>query len=189
MKKLNQELPITADKKVFSKLGFNTQFNGSNSKIEIKQLTMALDQTNLNGDFSVVNFSRPAIKFGIDIDQINVDRYLPPAADDQNRKPLTPETAAGAAVQLPVETLQTLNVLGKLSIGKLTISNVKLRNVKLKLKANDGKIRLDPIAANLYRGSYSGNIRINANGKLPKLVINSAIKGVPDRTIIKGHDG
>jgi uncharacterized protein involved in outer membrane biogenesis len=189
MTKLNQELPITADKKVFTKVGLSTQFNGSASKLEVKQMALALDDTNLKGDFSVVDFAKPVIKFGIDIDQINADRYLPPQAKGESKKPVTPETAAGAAAQLPVETLQALNVDGKLAIGKLIISNAKMTNVKLSLKGKDGKIKLDPVAANLYQGSYSGKISINAKGKLPKLVVNSAIKGVQIEPLLMDTTG
>lgn len=185
MTKLNQELPVTADKNVLTKLGFSANFSGSAKSLDVKQLALALDETNLTGDLSVVDFSKPAIKFGIGIDKINVDRYLPPTEKGADNKPLTPETAAGAAAQLPTETLQALNVEGSLSIGNLIVSNAKMANVKLKLVGKEGKISLDPVAANLYQGSYTGKIDLNANGSLPKLVVNSSIKGVQIEPLLK----
>ena len=188
MSKLNQELPVTADKKVFSNVGLSTKFAGSGNNLKLEELAMVLDQTNLKGNFSVSDFAKPEIRFALNIDQINADRYLSPVEDGKNA-PITPETAASAAVQLPVETLQALNMKGNLSIGKLTISKAKLSNVKLSLDGKDGKIKLDPIAANLYQGSYAGKISINANGKLPKVVVNSSIKGVQIEPLLKDAMG
>lgn len=189
MKKLNQELPVTADKKVFSKVGLSTKFAGNKSDLKLDGLTMILDQTNLSGNFSVVNFEKPAIKFGLDIDQINIDRYLSPVEEGKSNKPVTPETAASAAVKLPVETLQAINMKGDLSIGSLIVSKAKLSKVKLSLNGKDGKISLAPVTAKLYRGSYSGKVSINANGKLPKVVVNSAIKGVQIEPLLKDTMG
>jgi uncharacterized protein involved in outer membrane biogenesis len=188
MSKLNQELPVTADKKVFSNVALSTKFAGSGNNLKLEELTMVLDQTNLRGNFSVSDFAKPEIRFGLNIDKINADRYLSPVEDGKN-KPITPETAASAAVQLPVETLQAINMKGNLSIGKLTISKARLSNVKLSLDGKDGKIKLAPIAANLYQGSYSGKITINANGKLPKVVVNSSIKGVQIEPLLKDTMG
>jgi uncharacterized protein involved in outer membrane biogenesis len=189
MKKLNQELPVTADKKVFSKVGLSTKFAGSKNDLKLNDLAMILDQTNLRGSFSVANFDKPAIKFGLDIDQINIDRYLSPVEDGKNNAPITPETAASAAVKLPIETLQAINIKGDLSIGNLIVSKAKLTKVKLSLSGKDGKISLAPVTANLYQGSYSGKISINASGKLPKVVVNSAIKGVQIEPLLKDTMG
>ena len=148
---------------------------------------MLLDQTNIKGNFSLVDFAKPVVNFAVDIDKINADRYLSPV--DDKAVPVTPETAASAAVQLPIETLKALNANGSLSVGSLTISKARMTNVKLKLQGKDGNIKLDPIAANLYSGAYSGKITINANGKLPKLVVNSAIKGVQIEPLLKDTTG
>jgi uncharacterized protein involved in outer membrane biogenesis len=186
MTKLGQDLPETVDKKVFRKLGFETQFVKSSSNFEVKNLNMILDQTSLSGEFSMLGLENPAIKFILDIDRINVDQYLSPSEEGEDNRPITLETAA---IKLPIGILQALNVDGSLAIGKLTLSKVKLTNVNLKLKGKDGKIVLAPVAANLYQGSYSGKISINANGKIPKLVVNSAIKGVQIEPLLMDTTG
>ena len=176
MKRLGQEVPETADKKVFTSVGLNSEFSASKSDIDIRQMALKLDQSKINGKLNVKDFDKPAIRFGVNIDTINLDRYLAPKTDET--KPVTPETAATAAAQLPVETLQALNIKGDLAIGQLTVSKARLSNVKLSIDGKDGKVKLAPVAANLYQGAYQGDISINATGKLPKLVVNSSIKGV-----------
>ncbi len=189
MTKLGKELPDTADKKVLTKVGLNTTFSASQTDMDISKLALQLDQSKLNGKLSVKDFAKPAIRFGIDIDQINLDRYLPPVEKNSSAKPVTPETAAGAAAQLPIETLQSLNIKGDLSIGQFTMSKAKMSNVKLSIDGKDGKIQLAPATANLYQGSYKGDISIDANGSLPKLVVNSSIKGVQIEPLLKDITG
>ena len=189
MQQLNQEVPVTADKKVLQKVALNSQFSGSKNSLNIREFALRLDDTKLNGNFSLSDYAKPAYRFGIDIDRINVDRYLPPQAEGKNKKPVTPETAAGAAAQLPVELLRSLDVKGDVNIGKLTISNARLTDVKLKLDGKDGKIKMDPIAANLYQGKYSGNINLNATKKLPRITINSKLFGVQAEPLLKDVTG
>jgi AsmA protein len=187
MKKLNQELPITADKTVFTNVGIETQFVRSDSLLDVREMTMVLDQTEIKGDFSIAGLDKSVIKFDIVIDKINADHYLSPVEDEL--EPLTPETAAGAAAQLPAETLQALNIDGSLLIGELTLSKATMNNVNLRVKGLDGKIELNPVTAELYKGRYSGKITLDANGKLPKLAVNSALNGVQIDKLLKATTG
>jgi len=189
MKQLNQKPPVTADQDVLKQVSFSSQFSGSASSIAFKELSLGLDDTQIKGDASVVNFDKPAISFGLGINQINVDRYLPPVAKGEKAKPATPETAAAGASQLPVETLRALDIDGNLLIGKLIYSNLKLNNVKLRLQAKDGKIKLDPAKAELYQGIYDGNVALDATGKFPKLTMNTNFKSVQIEPLLKDYQG
>ena len=178
MQQTNQALPVTADNTVLSKVAMDTAFSGSAKNLNVSELALVLDQTNIKGNASITDFNNPAIQFRIEMDGINADRYMPPAQDGKARKPVTPEAAGAAAIQLPVEFLRSLNARSDLKIGQLVFSNAKLANVAMSLNGKDGKIKLDPVTADLYEGRYAGDISIDATGKLPKLVINSTLKGV-----------
>ena len=182
---LNQKLPKTADKDVFKKVALKSSFSGTSSSISLKDMALKLDQTNLQGDLSVDQFAQPDIKFGIAIDTINADRYLPPEAEG---KPVTPETAAGsAATELPLDTLRALKINGDLQIGQLVISHTKMNNVKLSIKARDGDIRLEPVSADLYQGKYSGNVALNAKGNVPALAASTQLAGVQIEPLLKDY--
>jgi len=189
MSQLNQKLPVTADKKVFKKMALVTRFKSSDNSLSLDDLVLRLDDTKLDGNLSINNFEQPAISFNIIVDTLNADRYLPPTQKGKKKKPVTPEAAATAAVQLPIETLKALNIQGNMAIGKLTISNAKLSNIKLSLNGKDGKIKLDPVTADLYQGTYSGKIHLNATGKFPRLTINSALKGIQVEPLLKDLTG
>lgn len=182
MGQMNMDVPVTADPKVLSNFGLDTKFNASKNSVSLKGMAMKLDDTSISGDLAVVNFTNPAPTFNINIDTINADRYLPPKAEGQQAEkkaaPATPETAAGAAAGLPVDTLRKLNAKGTLNIGSLIISNAKLKNVKLGLDAKGGKINLSPAQANLYQGSYNGTVALDATGQQPAINASSALNNV-----------
>ena len=182
---LNQTLPKTADKNVFNKVALQAGFTGSTDSFSLKDLKLQLDETQLQGNLSIAKFTQPDIQFGIGIDSINADRYLPPVAKG---KPVTPESAAGAAAtELPLDTLRSLRLNGELLIGQLILSNAKMKNVKLAIKARDGDIRLEPVAAELYQGKYQGTVAMDAKGKVPNIVINTQLTGVQLDPLLKDY--
>ncbi len=192
---LNLTLPATADKNVFNKVAVKTGLSGTTDSLNLKDFAMQLDESKINGNLSIQQFSQPDLQFGIVVDSINADRYLPPAppqekTDGQGKTaaPATPETAAAAAAtELPLDTLRALRMNGDLQIGHLVISNAKLSNIKLALKANEGDIRLEPALAELYQGKYQGTVHLNAKGKVPKIVVNSQLTNVSLDPLLKDY--
>ncbi len=205
MKKLNQPLQATQDPTVFKKLELFSDFSGSGAEILLKNLTLILDQSQAQGEFGIKNFQDPSVWFDLAIDRLNMDRYLPPAEDrgEPSGKPgkklggepsqnlaVTPETLlAAAALQIPVETLRTFKARGKLTLEELIVSNARLHQIKVNLDALDGRITLAPLSAALYQGSYTGNLLLDVTGKLPRLNLESALKGVALEPLLNDYTG
>lgn len=175
--KLNQKIPPMADRKALSAFALNTEFAGTSKSIALSKLTMVLDQSTLKGDLAIADFEGPDVRFGLGVDQINADSYMAPAQQG-NARPITPEAAAAGATQLPIETLRKLKIKGDLIVGKLQISGAKMQNVKLSINASGGSIKVNPVAASLYNGSYNGVIDLDATKKVPRLGINTKLTGV-----------
>ena len=189
MSRLNMEVPNTKDKNALTRVALASRFSGSAQNMNISDLRLALDESTLLGKLSVTDFEKPATTFDINIDRFNADRYLEPVAEGKNRAPVTPEAAAGAAVQLPVEMLQSLNASGSFRVKEFIFSNIRMTDVSLTLQGKDGDIRLDPLSAGLYRGQYKGDIKLNAAGKVPRLTINSSLKGVQIEPLLLDYMG
>jgi hypothetical protein len=184
LRSLNKPVPKTADPKALTRLGLSANFAGSTTSIKLDDLKIALDDTSLKGDINIANFEGPDLKFGIGIDSIDADRYLEPAAKGK-AKAATPEVvAAGAAAELPVETLRALKIKGDLLIGNLVLSGAKMKNIKFSIKANGGVIRLTPIGAELYQGTYGGAITLDARGKKTKLRLTTKLANVSVEPLI-----
>ena len=168
----------TADKQALASVSADLEFNASTSDAELTKLDAKLDQTRITGKASIKNFAHPAYRFQLALDNIDADRYLPPATA-ANAKLATPAAAAGAgAVELPLETLRALDVDGNLAIGKLKIAKLQVNDIKVGVNANAGVIRANPLAAQLYGGSYRGDVTLDARGKAVQLAMNEALTNI-----------
>jgi uncharacterized protein involved in outer membrane biogenesis len=176
MQSLNKEVPKTTDPKVLKRVAVSSVFSGTASSLSLRGIKAELDDTRLQGDINIKSISPLELEFGLGVDKLNADRYLPPQT---KAKAVTPEAVAvGAATGLPVETLRAIKINGDFVMGQLVISNAKLSDMELSIRADKGGIKLAPIAAKLYQGSYVGNIYLDATGKLPKLKMNTNLKGI-----------
>jgi AsmA protein len=111
-----------------------------------------LDDSNIKAKLGMDNFAAPAYSFDVAIDQIDVDRYLPP----KQAKSAEPEKP------LDLSALKKLNARGSLRIGKLKFSNIKSTNVRVEVQAADAKVAVNPLSANLYKGTLNGSLNVNA---------------------------
>lgn len=182
MSMLGIAVPETADSNALTQAMLATEFNASANTLSINKLALVLDDSNLTGTASVSNFQQPAIEFDVILDGIDVDRYLPPAAQ---AAPPTPGAVAGAATQLPLDTLRALNVVGQLKAGKFKVAKARATNIVLGFKAQSGQLRIKPAQANLYQGSYQGNIGLDVRSDTPKLSLNEQLSNIAIGPLLK----
>ncbi len=172
---LGQPPVDTADDKVLTRASLNTRLSGGADALALKPLTLKLDDSTLEGEARVADFAKPALRFALALDAIDADRYLPPGKE---APPATPGAAAGAAGELPVETLRGLDVAGTFRAGKVRIAKLNLSELAATLNAKDGLIKLTPVSAKLYEGGYSGNITLDARKDVPLLGLDETLQGV-----------
>jgi AsmA protein len=175
-------LPETHDPSVLNKASLALDFSGSPDELTVKNLQLAADDTTLSGTARVKNFAQPAISFDLNVNTIDVDRYLPPTSDTP---PPAPAGAAVGAAQLPLEPLRALDVDGRISVAKFKAANARLADILLVFKAKDGQLRLHPLQANLYDGSYTGNIGMDVRSETPKLSLDETISNVQAGLLLK----
>ncbi len=186
LSKMAIKLPARQDNSALTHLSADFNLQASSTDVEIQQLKIKLDDTNINGNSSIKNFSKPAINFNLSVDNIDLDRYLPPKAPDQaNTKVASPAAAVAGAALLPVETLRALNANGVLSIQQLKINQLSMQGLKLDLQAKNGLIRSKQSISKLYQGSYSGNTTINVKNRSPRLAFNERLGKVNIEPLLK----
>jgi AsmA protein len=120
----------------------------------------------------VENFSKPAVQFDIALDQLDVDRYLPPKPAPTNENKATDSESS-----LDLSALRTLNLDGNLSIGVLKVMNVKSNELNAAIKASNGVLGVNPLSMNLYQGSLNGSLSVNAQAA-PTIAISQILNGV-----------
>jgi AsmA protein len=156
-------------------------------------LAVKFDESNIKAKLGLAKFTPAAYVFDVDIDRLNVDRYFPPA-----KPPAQPAAGAkpAAAQDTPVDlsALKDLNADGKLRLGALQVRGLKLANVQAQLRAANGRAELSPHTADLYEGSLSGAISLQASGNrvtlkenLSKVAVGPLLKDFTDKDLLEGR--
>jgi len=141
------------------------------------------DESHIKAKLGVSQFGAPAYDFDIDIDKLNLDKYVPPKQKTaQGSKPAEPTTPAPKPKEKEAEKpidfspLKTLNLDGRVKIGDLVANNIKATSVRVDVRAKGGKLDIDPMQANLYQGSLKGSARVNANTN--QIAVKQVLSGI-----------
>ncbi len=157
------------NKSISSEMRGGVQIDAAKETVQAN-LAGGLLQSQVKAKVGVASFAEPAIRFDVDIDQLDADLYLPKKAPG--------EPKSGEPEQpLDLSALRKLNLDGSLRIGSLKVANVKSTNLRLDVKARDGQVHVAPLSANLYQGSMKGSLSVNAQAT-PNIAINHSLSGV-----------
>lgn len=151
-------------------------------KIALSGLVAKLDDSTLTGNVMVGSFAGPAVQLRLELDQIDLDRYLPPPAEG--------EQAAAAAKPAkasddPLAALRTLELDGQVNVGKLKVKNLDITDVKVTVRSKNGVLRVDPLQALLYDGKLSARAELDARQKTPRLAVSNNLAGVQAGPLLK----
>ena len=130
-----------------------------------------LDDSSIQAKLGMSQFADPHYNFDISIDQLDVDRYLPPKAPGAKGTKAEPESP------IDLSALKSLHANGSIKIGKLKVANIKSSNVRLDIKSASGRINVSPLSANLYEGTLRGALSATASAN-PQLTLQQQLTGI-----------
>jgi AsmA protein len=190
MKQLGIKVPVMQDDYALSKLAANFNLLATENSVDLQNLAMTLDDTQIKGSIRIKDFALPVIAFNLAADACDVDRYLPPVTDKSSKPVTSPAVAlAAGALALPVETLRKLTIDGQLSLGKLKINDLAMQDIQLNLSAKNGIIKTQQSAKEFYQGSYNGNLSVDLRNKKPILALNEKITHIQVEPLLKDFKG
>ena len=168
------EAPVTRDPAALSRYEMRGDWSINGDRAALENIVARLDDSVINGWLRVASIEKESLALDLQIDSLNADRYLAPE---------TPATGGGSsagddALDLPVEDLRKLDLSGKFTIGALQLADARLSDVSVKVVAANGLIRLQPLTARLYGGSYAGDVRLDVRGPQPRLSVNETFTDV-----------
>ncbi len=193
---LGQEFPIkTSDPKALDSIALKTHVKADAGKVSLTNGTINLDQSKLTFSATASEFSRPNLKFDLNLDQINLDRYMPPPSDQP--PPEKSSAKAKSSGKKPDYTpLRRMILTGTAKIGQLTVSKARVQDALLQIKAKDGIIKLDPIKLKMYQGNATGKAVLNVVKNTPRsdlklrindIQVNPLLKDVLEKDFLEGR--
>lgn len=154
-------------------------------------LNTKFDESTIKAKFGLVKFSAPAYTFDVDIDKLNVDRYM--AQDEAKPAAKAPPTKQ-QETPVDLSALKGLNASGKLHVGALQVRGLKLADVRADVKAANGRADIAPHSANLYEGKVAGALSLQAEGNrialkenLTGISIGPLLKDVAQKDMLEGR--
>jgi AsmA protein len=120
--RLGIEMPPMRDPTTLGALSLSAQVAYDHGAASIVSLAMQMDDTQLSGTASAPSLSPLALRFDLEADRIDLDRYLEP--QDFQGDPLT----------LPVARLKALDAKGFLSIANARVAGAEAAGVQIKVE-------------------------------------------------------
>jgi AsmA protein len=160
----------TADSKVLRSASAKANFSYTSAEMGLRDMQLKLDDSTLKGN---VGLEGKKLVYDLAVDDINVDRYLPPSGKADAPK----NEGSLDAVDLPLDALRELNAQGSLKFGKAKFSGLTVSDAAFGLTAANGMLKLTPTAS-LYGGKYGGDIGINVEKSDAKMTIAQHVDAV-----------
>jgi AsmA protein len=161
----------TADEAVLARASAKANLLYNSSQTGLRDMQLTLDDSTLTGR---VALEGKRITYDLSVDDINVDRYLPPATETSDAPA---EEGSLDEVDLPLEVMKTVDARGELKFGKAKFSGLTLTNVAFPLTVANGTARLTP-SAQLYGGRFAGDIRVAVQGDSANLNVEQTLDDV-----------
>ncbi len=172
---LKQPVPPTADSSVLTRFAGSADWALGKDSLELGKLDFQLDQTRITGRLALDGFAKPLTRFDVTLDALDLDRYLAPEASAEAGAGGGGAAASPAEDDIPVETLRGLRLDGRVAVGQLVVSKMKLADVSATVRADAGRLRLDPLAAQVFGGQFRGSVSVDATGPTAKLAMDQQL--------------
>ena len=193
-----QTFPIqTADPNVLNRMTLNAHIKANSKKLSVSNGALGLDDSKLNFSMNASDFLKPAVTFDLNLDQINLDRYLPPTTDkkssaeqqdqktESQKMEVSKKSGHGGTTKVDYTPLRRLFLDGQLKIDRLIANKAKIQEVILKIRAKNGMFNLDPLKLNMYQGNMSGNARLNVTKDMPESNVRLIVSNVESGPLLR----
>lgn len=192
MERLQIELPAMSGPNALEKASFSTQFSASTSAASLSQLKILFDESNLDGKAQVKLGDKTDASFELAMDQILVDRYLPPPSEaDADSAPAgsasTGQTADKGAAEPaadPFAWMDSVNLNGSVKIGKVLVKNTALTDVVANVRAQNKILTIDP-ALTAFGARQTAQVQVDARGQTPKTQVKTGLQLTEVETMLR----
>lgn len=144
---LGVKLPLLPDANALQSFEGSGLFTATAQQFSLSKMKIVLDGSKVGGSLNVRNFSRPEIKGTLDIDRLNLDKYVAfkggPTAQ--------PGGAPGKNPAVPSE-FDNVDVEGRLTVDQLTGNGLHGADVRVDGSCRNSVMTIKDAVANLYDG-------------------------------------
>jgi AsmA protein len=183
---MGKPFPVaTSDPEALTKVALKATLKGSPDKVSLSQGALDLDESKLDFSLNAKEFSKPDLAFDLNLDKINVDRYLPPSSQKSAAKEEKGIAAPAASKKTDYAPLRKMVVNGTVKVGMLTAMGAKVEDVNVKISGKNGIIHVDPLTAKAYQGGVTAKSALDVRQDVPKTSVDFQTKGVQAGPLVR----
>lgn len=170
-----------SDAKALTAFGaqINASYDTTKQALNASKIHVKLDDSTLSGNASLAGFDRPNIAFNLNLDKINLNRYLPPKAAKPQETKETAPAAEDVEIPLPKELLRKLTVNGTVTAGSVQFDKLNPQNIVATLKGKNGVYDLNPLKMNIFNSPLLASAKLDVSGKEAKYAFKTDAQNVP----------
>ncbi len=158
--------------------GLNVGIKADGQKLALQGLDVKLDDSRIHGNVGISQFNKPLYTFDLNIDKLDLNRYLPQqtqTAATENRP--AAKTAGNEEQPLDLSALKALNAQGNIRISWLKYGKTEAKNLNIGLKAQDGLASVDPLNVDVYQGTVRGAVKVDARAT-PAIAVKQNLQNI-----------
>lgn len=131
---------IAYDKYRIANLSLGIKADGQ--ELSVNPLSAKFDDSQIKGSVGISHFDKPLYTFDLDIDRVDVDRYVPAS-------PSAEAKSSSSAKAPDLSALKALNATGSLRISNLKYGKIQSSNIRIDLKGDGEKLDINPFSAKI----------------------------------------
>jgi AsmA protein len=174
----------TTDPKALTRVSATIHLAHEGKATRLDPFHITLDDTQASGFVRILNPKGPVVRARLDVDSIDLDRYLPPAGKEAPAGSKSAPAAKRAGGD-PFAALRPLDLQADIKIGRLVVSKAKMQDVTVHIRSQHGVLKVAPIAARLYQGKLDGDLTLDARHKTPKVHVVKHLVGIQIGPLLK----
>jgi len=200
----NESFPLTlhldarasGDLDIVFDLKTNVAYLIDQQRLTLSEMILALNEFEIGGMLQVSNFAKPALRFNLASELLDVDALLgtPSAGSAVAQQEAGGEqNATGGAedikIELPMQILRDLDVDGELKIAKMKMQNLHMDDFSMRLTAQAGLVAFKPARLQMYGGEVVANVVVDVTGELPKYGVGKSFNGLQIGDLLNDYMG
>jgi AsmA protein len=169
------------------------------TKIAFEQASLAIDAIKATGSLAFDSAgARPALKGQLDLDQLDVNPYLPPeakpgaapaAAPAAGGKPAPAAASGWSEEPIDLSGLKAADADFQLSAGGIRYRKIAIGKSALALHLKDGKLDADLSQLALYQGKGQGKLEVDGSAAVPAIAVSFNLAGIAIEPLLSDAAG
>lgn len=178
----------TSAEAIAMELASTFRFNSDAQEFIIEKLDGVIADTSFSGS-GAVTFGKDT-KFAADLalGTLDLNPYLSATANEDDAASTSTTTTPNDDIELPLDTLHTLNVDLALSLEKLIFEQTELEDLSIAMTIDNGLLDVSKLNASVYGGEINQSFSINAARNPAQLQATQALSDIDVASLLASND-